>query len=218
MALMLARAGAHVLAIARTVGALEALDDEIKALGGSASLIPMDLTEGDGVEQLAGALTKRFDALDFAVLNAAMLGELSPVQDISPKIWTKTLDLNLTVNWRLLRALHPLLKAAMPAKVLFMSSNVGGDVARPYWGAYAVSKAALEMLAQTYAAENEKTGVSVAVIHPGAMRTGMRAQAMPGEDPETLPTPDALEGLFYHALTATWNGALTLRQREWPPQ
>ena len=189
MALSLAKSGAHVLALARTAGGLEELDDDIKKIGGQASLIPMDLTEGDGVERLAGALSQRFDKLDMLIANAAALGELAPLPDIAPKMWNSTLDLNVTANWRLIRALDPMLRKADNARVVFMTSRVGGELARPYWGAYAVSKAALEMLAKTYAEETRNTGISVAIIDPGAMRTNMRALAMPGEDPETLPAP-----------------------------
>ncbi len=201
IAIALAKAGAHVLALARTGGALEELDDEIKAAGGTASLIPMDIVEGDGIERLAGALMERFDALDILVLNAASLGELAPLPDIDPKVWRHTLDLNVTANWRLLRALDPILRKAPDGRALFLTSKVGGDVARPFWGAYAISKAALEMLAETYAEEMKQTSMRVAVIDPGAMRTDMRAQAMPGEDPASLPAPEELVPMVFDALT-----------------
>ena len=215
MALSLAKAGAHVLALGRTTGGLEELDDDIKKAGGQASLIPMDLTEGDGIERLAGALSQRFEALDMLIANAATLGELAPLQDIAPKMWNSTLDLNVTANWRLIRALDPMLRKAENARVVFMTSRVGGELARPFWGAYAVSKAALEMLANTYAEETRNTGISVAIIDPGAMRTNMRALAMPGEDPETLPAPEALMPMFFEALTADTDGVLRLVFREW---
>ena len=217
-ALAFARAGAHVLALARTAGGLEELDDEIRAAGGAASLIPMDLVEGDGIEKLAGALMQRFDKLDILVANAAMLGELAPLTDIDPKVWQATLDLNLTVNWRLIRALDPMLRKADDARAIFLTSGVGGEAARAYWGVYAVSKAALEMLAETYAQENASTPISVAIISPGAMRTAMRAQAMPGEDPETLPHPKELAPLFYAAATAKTDGVMRLSFREWRAQ
>lgn len=215
MALALAKAGAHVLALARTSGGLEELDDDIKAAGGHASLIPMDLTEGDGIERLAGALSKRFEKLDILFANAAMLGELAPLPDIAPKAWNATLDLNVTANWRLIRALDPMLRKSGDAHVVFMTSRVGGELARPFWGAYAVSKAALEMLAKTYAEETKNADISVAIIDPGAMRTKMRAQAMPGEDPETLPPPEALTPMFYEAITAKTDGVLRLAFRDW---
>ena len=217
-ALAFAKAGAHVLALARTAGGLEELDDEIRAAGGAASLIPMDLVEGDGIEKLAGALMQRFDTLDILFANAAMLGELAPLTDIDPKVWQATLDLNVTVNWRLIRALDPMLRKADDGRAIFLTSRVGGEVARAYWGVYAVSKAALEMLAETYAAENASTSISVAIISPGATRTAMRAQAMPGEDPETLPHPQELAPLFYEAATGKTDGVMRLSFREWRAQ
>ena len=215
MALALAKAGAHVLALARTSGGLEELDDDIKAAGGQASLIPMDLTEGDSIERLAGALSERFEKLDILFANAAMLGELAPLHDIAPRAWNATLDLNVTANWRLIRALDPMLRKSDDAHVVFMTSRVGGELARPFWGAYAVSKAALEMLAQTYAEETKNTDISVAIIDPGAMRTNMRAEAMPGEDPETLPAPEALTPMFFEAITSKTDGVLRLAFRDW---
>lgn len=215
LSIALAKAGAHVLALARTSGGLEELDDEIRAVGGSASLIPLDLAEGDGIEQLAAALIQRFDKLDILVANAAMLGELAPLTDIDPKIWQKTMDLNVTVNWRLIRALDPLLQNSNDGRAVFLTSRVGGELARAYWGVYGVSKAAMEMLAATYAEENRNTNVSVAVIDPGAMRTGMRRAAMPGEDPETLPQPSELAPLLYHAVTEKSEELMRLVFREW---
>ncbi|MEM8771075.1 MAG: SDR family NAD(P)-dependent oxidoreductase [Pseudomonadota bacterium] len=202
VALGLAKAGAHVLALARTPGALEELDDEIRAAGGAASLIPLDLAEGNNIETLAEALAGRFEKLDILVANAALLGELSPLTDIDPKIWKQVLDVNLTANWRLIRALDPLMRKSADARAFFLTSRVGGEQARPYWGAYGISKAALEHLAETYALENEQSSISVGVIDPGAMRTGMRASAMPGEDPQTLPSPDELTPMVYEALAA----------------
>lgn len=215
LSLALAKAGAHVLALARTSGALEELDDDIRAVGGKASLIPMDLTEGDSVEQLGAALTQRFDKLDILVANAAILGELAPLTDVDAKMWQATMDLNVNVNWRLIRALDPLLQRADDARAVFLTSRVGGELARAYWGAYGVSKAAMEMLAATYAEENLNTNLSVAIIDPGAMRTDMRALAMPGEKPETLPDPSELAPLFYHAVTAKNDGLMRLVFREW---
>ena len=199
IAISLAKRGAHILAIARTAGALEELDDEIRSFGGTASLIPMDLTDGNNIEELAAALADRFPKVDLLVLNAAILGELAPLPDIDPKVWQGTLDLNITANWRLLRAFDSFLKAADTPHVICLTSRVGGEMARAYWGAYAVSKAAFEMLASTYAEEN-KSRVSVTILDPGAMRTGMRAQAMPGEDPATLPSPDEIEPMIYRIL------------------
>ena len=219
IAIALAKAGAHVLAVARTSGGLEELDDEIRAAGGSASLIPLDLAaQTDGVEQLAGALSQRFNALDILVANAASLGELAPLTDIEPKIWRHTLDLNLTANWRLIRALDPLLRKSRDARVLFLTSRVGGDTSRAYWGVYAISKAALEMLAETYEEETRNLPISVSLIDPGAMRTPMRAQAMPGEDPASLPDPAELAPLVYHAVSAPADGLMRLSFRAWREQ
>lgn len=215
IALGLAKSGAHVLALARTAGALEELDDEIKAAGGKASLIPMDLVEGDGIERLAGALTERFPALDILVLNAGSLGELAPLPDIDPKVWKHTLDLNVTANWRLLRALDPLLRKSADARVIGLSSRVGGEAAKAFWGTYAVTKAAFDMVLKTYAEEMEKTPVQVSIISPGPMRTDMRKLAMPGEDPETLPHPDELLPLVYHLLTREEREPLRISFKEW---
>lgn len=215
-ALALARAGAHVLALARTTGGLEELDDEIRAAGGTASLIPLDLADGAQIEQLGAALAARFDKLDILVANAAVLGELTPVTDIAEKVWQAVYNINVTANWRLLKALDPLLRASDGARVVFMTSRVGGEIARPYWGGYAISKAALEMLARTYAQEMQITGVRAAILDPGAMRTKMRAQAMPGEDPETLPAPAEIVPLLYAAVAPGYDGiAERFSFRDW---
>ncbi|MFZ5618966.1 MAG: SDR family NAD(P)-dependent oxidoreductase [Pseudomonadota bacterium] len=205
-ALALAKAGAHVLALARTVGALEELDDEIVKAGGKASLIPADLTEFEVVDQLGPALANRFSKLDILVLNAGVLGELAPIPDIAPKVWRRVFDTNVEASWRLLRTLDPLLRASGGARVIVMTSRIGGEIARPFWGAYAASKAALEMLAKTYAEETAKAGVRVAIIDPGAMRTKMRAEAMPGERPETLPDPSEIAPLILYAVSPAYDG------------
>jgi NAD(P)-dependent dehydrogenase (short-subunit alcohol dehydrogenase family) len=216
MALALAKAGAHVLALARTVGGLEELDDEIKKVGSSASLIPLDLADAAAIERLGPALATRFKKLDILLANAAMLGELSPLTDIPEKLWQKTLDVNLTANWRLLKSLDPLLRASGSARVAFVTSHVGGEDARAFWGTYAISKAGLEMLARIYAIESKIAGIRVAIIDPGAMRTKMRAQAMPGEDPKTLPDPSELAPLVYYAVSPAYDGnAERLVFRDW---
>lgn len=215
ISIALAQAGAHVIAVARTSGGLEELDDEIRDIGGAATLVPMDLTDDEGIEQLAGALANRFGKLDFLIANAASLGELAPLPDIEPKVWRHTLDLNLSANWRLLRALDPILRAAPSAHVAFLTSRVGGEMARPYWGAYAVSKAGLEMLARTYAEEVSNLNIHVSIIDPGAMRTKMRAQAMPGEDPNDLPAPEALTPLIYEMLQNSGDELKRVTFRDW---
>jgi NAD(P)-dependent dehydrogenase (short-subunit alcohol dehydrogenase family) len=188
-ALALARAGAHVVAVARTVGGLEELDDEIRAVGGSATLVPLDLKDVPGIARLAGALAARYQRLDVLVGNAGILGPLSPLDHVEPKAWDEVLAVNVTANWRLIRAMGPLLQRSRAGRVVFVTSGI---VARPraYLGPYAISKAALEALARTYAAETASTQVRVNLFNPGATRTRMRATAMPGEDPAGLKTPE----------------------------
>ena len=188
-ALALAKAGAHVVAIARTVGGLEELDDAIRAVGSSATLVPLDLKDYDGIDRLALALNERYRKLDVLVGNAGILGPLSPLGHIEPKAWDEIIAVNVTANWRLVRALEVLLKASDAGRAVFMTSGAASS-AKAYWGAYAASKAALNVLARTYAAETVSTRVRVNLFNPGATRTRMRAAAMPGEDPTTLPTAE----------------------------
>jgi NAD(P)-dependent dehydrogenase (short-subunit alcohol dehydrogenase family) len=205
-AVALGRAGAHVILLARTVGGLEETDDEIRKAGGAATLIPADLSDFAAIDRLAPAIGERFQRLDVLVLNAGVLGELAPVPDIAPKVWRQVFDVNVEANWRLLRALDPLLRASEAARVIVMTSRVGGEIAKPFWGAYAASKAALEMLARTYAEEMKASGVRVAIVDPGAMRTKMRAGAMPGEKPETLPDPSEIAPLILRAASREYQG------------
>ena len=200
--------GAQLVLVARTVGGLEELDDRIRQDGGQgATLVPLDLREFDAIDRLGASLYERFGHLDVLVGNAGVLGTLSPVGHIEPPDWAEVLDVNLTANWRLIRSLDPLLRRSEAGRAIFVSS---GAAAAPhaYWGAYAVSKAALEMLVKTYAAELAKTNVRANLIDPGAVRTAMRAKAFPGEDPETLRTPEAIAETFVElALAAcTKNG------------
>jgi NAD(P)-dependent dehydrogenase (short-subunit alcohol dehydrogenase family) len=188
-ALALARAGAHIVAVARTVGGLEELDDAIKAIGGSATLVPLDLKDYDGIDRLGLALHERFGRLDAMVGNAGILGPLSPLGHVEAKAWDEVMAVNVTANWRLICAMDQLLKFSDAGRVVFVSSGVAA-MALAYWGPYAISKAALEVLARTYAAETATTNVRVNVLAPGPVRTRMRAQAMPGEDPITLETPE----------------------------
>ena len=191
----LAAAGAQVVALARTVGGLEELDDEIRAIKTARGpapetiLIPADLTDAESMAALPGALAERFGKLDILVANAGALGELAPIPDISEKAWREVFNVNVDANWRLLRLLDPLLRASGGARIAALTSRVGGAEPRAFWGAYAASKAALEMLFKTYAEELRNTPHRVAIIDPGAMRTKMRAAAMPGEDPAALPDP-----------------------------
>jgi len=184
----LAAAGAHVVAVARTVGGLEELDDEIKAGGGTATLVPLDLKDYPGIDRLGAAIYERWGKLDILLGNAGVLGRLSPLGHIPPKVWDEVMAVNVTANWRLIRSLDPLLRQSDAGRALFVSSGAAARC-RPYWGPYSVSKAALEALVRTYAGEVQKTPIRVVAIDPGRTRTAMRALAMPGEDPETLPHP-----------------------------
>ena len=188
-ALALAKAGAHVVALARTVGGLEELDDAIKALGGSTTLVPLALTDYPGIDRLGLALHERFGRLDVLVGNAGILGPLSPLDHVEPQAWDAVMAVNVTANWRLIRVMDRLLKLSDAGRVVFISSGIA-SLALAYWGPYAVSKAALETLARTYAAETATTNVRVNIFTPGPTRTRMRAQAFPGEDPMTHETPE----------------------------
>ena len=190
-----ARAGAHVILAARTVGGLEEVDDVIRAEGGSATLVPIDLCEGDKIDQLGAGIFERWGKLDILVANAGLLGQLGPIAHIDPKLWSKVMEVNVNANWRLIRSVDPLLRAADAGRALFVTSAVT-DRSAPYWGAYAVSKAALEALVATYAEEVVETAVKAHLIDPGALRTAMRAKAYPGEDPLTLPRPEQLTQTF----------------------
>lgn len=187
-ALQLAELGAHIVAVARTVGGLEDLDDAIKAKGGSATLVPMDLKDFDAIDRLGGAIYERWGKLDGLVANGGILGILSPLGHIKPSEWENVMAVNVTANFRLIRSLDPLLRQAEAGRVVFLSSGAAWKC-KPYWGVYSVSKAAVEALAKTYAGETRQTLMCVNAINPGATRTAMRAKAMPGEDPDTLPKP-----------------------------
>jgi NAD(P)-dependent dehydrogenase (short-subunit alcohol dehydrogenase family) len=190
-ALALAKAGAHVVAVARTSGGLEELDDEIKKVGGAATLVPLDLKDFAGIDRLGAALYERWGRLDILLANAGILGTITPLGHLEPKVWDEALAVNVTANWRLIRSLDPLLRASDAGRVLFLSSAAAQNC-RPYWGVYSVSKAALDALAKTYAGEVRQTHMRVNLFYPGATRTRMRAQAMPGENPEALKPAEAL--------------------------
>jgi NAD(P)-dependent dehydrogenase (short-subunit alcohol dehydrogenase family) len=184
----LARAGAHVVAVARTVGGLEEVDDAIRRDGGSTTLVPLDLKDSPAIDRLAAALQQRYGKLDVFVGNAGILGTLSPLAHVEPKVWDDVMAINVTANWRLIRALDPLLRASDAGRVILISSGVANS-ARAYWAPYSVSKAALEVLGRTYADETASTPVKVNLVNPGPVRTKMRAAAMPGEDPLKLDPP-----------------------------
>jgi NAD(P)-dependent dehydrogenase (short-subunit alcohol dehydrogenase family) len=190
-ALRLGQAGAHVVAVARTVGGLEELDDAIRAAGGGTTLVPLDVTDFDGLARLAGALYERYQRLDILVGNAGIVGPSSPLDHIQPEDWDAVMKVNVTANWHLIRAMDALLRRSDAGRAVFLSSGAAHNM-RAYRGLYSTSKAALEALARTYAAETEKTSVRVNLFNPGPTRTRMRAQVMPGEDPMTLPPPEAV--------------------------
>src|SRR6478736_1320844 len=188
----LAAAGAHVILVARTASALEEVEERIHAAGGTATIAPLDLTSGEGIGKLAGAVAERWQRLDLLVLNAAMLGSLTPVQDIDPKEYSRLLSLNLLANQAMIAAFDPLLKKAESADVVALTSSVGREP-RAFWGAYGSSKAALETLLGAYADETAHTGrIRVHVVDPGATRTRMRALAFPGEEPESVKPPEVV--------------------------
>ena len=205
-----AQEGAHIIAVARTVGALEELDDDIKRLSGqSATLVPMDITESEKIDHMGELINRRFGRLDILVGNAGILGTLSPLGHIDPKIWDQVMAVNVNANWRLLRSMDPLLHYSDSGRAIFVTSTVGA-APRAYWGAYAISKAALEMMTRTYAKEVAMTPIRANLVNPGGTRTQMRSQAMPGEDPNTLPTPEDRADIFVDLAlpSCTANGEL----------
>ncbi|WP_036280941.1 SDR family NAD(P)-dependent oxidoreductase [Methylocystis sp. ATCC 49242] len=211
LALELAGAGAHVVALARTQGALEELDDEIRALGGEATLVPCDLADFDALDRLGRALFERWGKLDVFVGNAGVLGPLSPLAHVDVKDWTRVMAVNVTANWRLIRSLDLLLRASGNGRVAFITSAAAHRAAmKPFWGPYAISKAALEAMARTYAVEAAGDGVTVMLANPGPLRTRMRAQAMPGEDPMTLKTPEEFARKCLALLTPEWRESARL--------
>lgn len=189
LARKLAEAGAHVVATARTVGGLEELDDAIRAGGGSATLVPLDLKDVAGIDRLGAALNERYGRLDVLVGNAGVLGPTSPLGHVEPKAWDEALAVNVTANWRLIRSVDPLLQRSQAGRAVFVTSGAASN-ARAYRGPYSVSKAALDVLVRTYSAETASTPVRVNLFNPGPTRTRMRAAFMPGEDPATLPRPE----------------------------
>jgi NAD(P)-dependent dehydrogenase (short-subunit alcohol dehydrogenase family) len=188
-AVHLAKAGAHIVATARTKGGLEELDDAVKAAGSSATLVPMNITDLDAVDRLGASISQRFKKLGILIGNAGTLGKLTPLAHVEPKVWDESLAINLTSNYRLIRSMDALLQAAPAARAVFITSGLAYKCF-PYWGTYSIGKAALEALMKTYAAEVATTNIRVNCFSPGPTRTKMRATAMPGEDPETLPSAD----------------------------
>lgn len=198
----LANAGAHVILVGRTSSALEEVEERIDSAGGTATIAPLDLTDGENIGKLAAAVTERWQKLDILILNAAMLGSLTPVQDIDPKEFARLLGLNLLTNQALIAAFDPLLRRADRADVVALTSSVGSEP-RAFWGAYGSSKAALETLLGAYADETEFTGrMHVHIVDPGATRTRMRALAYPGEEPESVKPPEVVANAIVELLTA----------------
>lgn len=206
VALALARAGAHVIALARTQGGLEELDDLIRAAGGEATLVPCDLKDFEALDRLGAALYGRWKKLDIFIGNGGILGPLTPLAHVEPKQWDEVLAVNVTANWRLIRSLDLPLRASHAGRAVFVTSGIAqrADM-KPYWGPYAVSKAALDALVRTYAAETATTSdVKVMLVNPGPLRTRMRAAAMPGEDPESLRSPEDLAPKIVALCDSAW--------------
>ncbi len=190
-----AQEGAHVIAVGRDVKGLEATDDAIRAAGGQATLVPLNLMELDKIELLAANVAQRFGKLDILVGNAGVLTDLTPLPHVSPEDWQKNIATNLTANWQLIRCFDALLKGSDAPRALFVTSGVTKRPAA-YWGAYAVSKGALEAMVKLYAAENVGAALRVNLVDPGAVATRMRAKAYPGEDAGTLPAPEDVTDVF----------------------
>jgi NAD(P)-dependent dehydrogenase (short-subunit alcohol dehydrogenase family) len=190
-----AREGAHVVLAARTVGGLEEVDDRLRAFGAEATLVPLDLRDFIKIDELAAALHQRYGHLDILVANAAEFGIFTPLAHLDPAIWAEVIDLNLTANWRLIRAMDPLLRAAEHGRAIFVTSALG-QAALPYYGPYAVSKAGLDTLVRIYAGEIATTPVRVNLIDPGIVRTRLRARIFPGEDASRLPPPQSVTDSF----------------------
>jgi NAD(P)-dependent dehydrogenase (short-subunit alcohol dehydrogenase family) len=215
VALAMAREGAHVIITARTTGALEELDDEIQQAGGSATILQLDLKRLEKIDQLGPTLYQRWGKLDILVGNAGFLGALSPIAHVTDDAWTNVMSTNLAANWRLIRTLDPLLQRSDAGRAIFVTSGAA-DKATAYWGLYAASKAALETIVKTYAAEVSTTNVRANLINPGATRTNMRAKAYPGEDANLLPTPDEIAPLFVElALPSHLETGHTVSFRAW---
>jgi len=195
VALGMAAEGAHVILVARTVGGLEEVDDEIRKVGGKATLVPLDLTDMPAIDRLGATIFERWGKLDIFVGNAGLLGTLTPLAHLEPKDWDKTLAVNVTANYRLIRSLEPLLKRSDAGRAIFVTSGAAHKC-KPYWGSYSVTKAALDAMMKTWAAEVEASAIRVNSVSPGPTRTAMRKKAMPGEDPTTLTKPADLVPLF----------------------
>jgi len=209
--------GAHVMALARSVPDLESLDDEIRALGGQATLVPMDLADWDAIDGLAAPILERWGRLDILVGNAAIMGTMMPMAQAPPDEWETVFKVNVHANWRLIRALDPLLRAAPAGRALFVTSGITQHLPA-YWGAYAMAKAALEAMIVTYAKEVASSSLRVNLINPGPTRTALRAAAFPGEDPNSLPAPEDAGDAFVAAVSPDFlSHGSWIAADEWDP-
>ncbi|MEM9965876.1 MAG: SDR family NAD(P)-dependent oxidoreductase [Asticcacaulis sp.] len=215
-ALGMAKAGAHIIACARTQGALEELDDEIfAATGKHATLMPFDLADGGALERIGPAVYDRFKKLDIFVHAAATLGSLTPVSHFEPKDFNRVITLNLNASYRLIRSLEPVMRFSDAGRAIFISTTLASKP-RAFWGAYAASKAGMEALVRTWADEVDVTPIRAAIVNPGPMRTQMRASAYPGEDVSALPPPEEIIPLIIDLARADKVPPLeTIDRREW---
>jgi len=214
-ALALAEAGAHVIALARTQGGLEELDDAVLNLTGEhATLVPADITDGDGLDRLGGALFERWGKLDILVSNAGELGLITPVGHLDPQVWDRAVAVNMTATYRLIRSMDPLLRQAQAGRAIFVTSTAAIEP-HAFWGPYAATKAGMEMLVRVYADEVEHTNVRCTLLNPGPMRTRMRMSAFPGEDPADLTPPDAIGPLMVELARGDLEPPERVDYRDW---
>ena len=217
-AIALAKAGAHVILVARTEGGLTETDDAIRAGGGSATLVPLDLADFEQIDRMAISVAERFGRLDILIGNAAMLGMMGPTGHIDPEIWEQAFALNVTANFRLIRAFDAMLRASDAGRAIFITSGVASKI-RPYWGPYPPTKAALERMVLNYAAEMEKTNLRANILDPGILRTRLRAQGFPGEDPMDHPEPESIAHIFVDlADPACERTGEVVTARDYPPE
>jgi NAD(P)-dependent dehydrogenase (short-subunit alcohol dehydrogenase family) len=209
--------GAHVILVARTVGGLEEIDDDIQAAGGTATLVPLDLADGAQIDAMCASIWERWKKLDVLVGNAAILGQLGPLGHVPPELWEQCFRINVHANWRLLRGCDALLRQSEAGRAIFLTSGVTRHLPA-YWGCYAATKAALEAMVRTYAAEVDNTAVRANLVNPGPTRTAMRVAAFPGEDPDELPPPEHVaETLVRLALPDCTGNGLWVAADQPPP-
>ena len=195
VAVAAAQAGAELIITGRTVGALEEVDDAVRAVGGHATMVELDMKDTPAIPRLAAAIAERWGRLDGFVANAAMLAALTPITHLTPEAWDESIAVNLTGQWHMIRAFDPLLRAAPAGRAVLVTSGAAVG-SRPFWGPYAASKAGLEAIGRSWAGESEQTNLRINMLNPGGTATKMRASAFPGENPETLPMPEAIAPAF----------------------